>query len=93
MAMMVSALLLFAPRPARAAKGGGSSTHLPTASGMFQEKLKPLQASMKAREPVFISGRTLNYDRKLGLWTIEGDAKVSEGATTITADTIKFQSR
>jgi len=92
-AMMVLAMLLVVPRSARAAKGGGSRTHLPTASEMFQEKLKPLQASTKAREPVFISGRTLNYDRKLGLWTIEGDAKVSEGATTITADTIKFQSR
>ncbi|MHB8382809.1 MAG: LPS-assembly protein LptD [Candidatus Binataceae bacterium] len=92
-AMVVLATLSLASRPARAAQGGGGHTHLPTASGMFQEKLKPLQASMKAREPVFISGRTVTYDRKLNLWTIEGNAKVTEGATSITADTIKFQSR
>ncbi len=70
---------------------GGRHTHLPTASGIIQQKLQPLEASSKARQPVFISGKTIVYDRKLNLWTVSGQAKVTEGPTTVTANTIKFR--
>ncbi len=83
---------IFAGRAAAAGEGK-PHTHLPTAAGTIQEKLKPLQASTKAREPVFISGKTLTYNRKLNLWTVEGNASVTEGQTKVTADTINVQNR
>jgi lipopolysaccharide assembly outer membrane protein LptD (OstA) len=66
---------------------------LPTASETIREKLQPLQASMKARQPAYISGRTLTYDSKLDLYTVEGNAKVIEGTTTLAADMIKLRNQ
>jgi lipopolysaccharide assembly outer membrane protein LptD (OstA) len=91
----IAALLAaeFVPAPDAAAQTSKGHARLPTASETIQEKLKPLQASTKAHEPVYISGRKLTFDRKLDLFTVQGDAKITEGATTVTADTITLHNR
>jgi lipopolysaccharide assembly outer membrane protein LptD (OstA) len=89
--IVVSVLTTFAAPRAEAASSSGA--RLPTASETIREKLKPLQASMKARQPAYVTGRKLTYDSKLHLYTVEGNAKVIEGTTTVLADVIKLRNQ
>ena len=91
----ITMLLSVAIVPRRAGAAAGSSGHarLPTASETVRQKLKPEEESIRAHEPTYVSGRTLTYDSKLHLLTLSGGAKVTEGQTTLTADTIQLLNR
>ena len=92
-ALIVMTLLAIIAAPgadAASAPGAGAGARLPTAAETIREKLKPLQASMKARRPIHLTAQTLTYDSKQHLLTAEGNAKVTEGPTTLTADVIKL---
>ena len=92
--VFIAVLAVFMGSRAEAAPAGsGSRTRLPTAAETVREKLKPLESSLKAREPIFLSGRDLSYDSKQNLLTITGDAKVKEGPTTLKADVITLKNR
>ncbi|MFZ1886385.1 MAG: LPS assembly protein LptD [Candidatus Binataceae bacterium] len=92
--VFVAVLAVFIGSKAQAAPAGsGARTRLPTAAETVREKLKPLESSLKAREPIFLSGRDLSYDSKQNLLTITGDAKVTEGPTTLKADVITLKNR
>lgn len=80
---------------ADAASGGrpGANARLPTASETISEKLKPLEASMRTRQPVDVTGNTITYDKKANLFTVTGNAKVVEGSTTLTGDVITLRNR
>src|ERR1700722_7526484 len=94
-AILVLIVVTVLPTIAAPEAGATSSgrARLPTASETIRKKLRPLQASMKARQPAYISGRTLTYDSKLDLYTVEGNAKVIEGTTPLAADMIKLRNQ
>lgn len=92
--MLAAVLAAFMGSNAQAAPSGSSArSRLPTAAETVREKLKPLESSLKSREPIFLSGRDLSYDSKQNLLTITGDAKVTEGPTTLKADVITLKNR
>jgi len=92
--VLLIVLAMFVASTAEAAPQGGSGrSRLPTAAETVREKLKPLETSLKNREPIFLSGRDLSYDNKQNLLTITGDAKVTEGPTTLKADVITLRNR
>jgi LPS-assembly protein len=90
LAVVVSAVVT-SPLAFAAGKPGG--VRLPTASETIRKKLKPLEASMKAREPVSVTGDTLTYDSKTNVYTAIGNAKAVEGTTTLTGDVISLHNR
>src|ERR1700677_3052878 len=79
--------------PQASAVGKPGGVRLPTASETIREKLKPLEASMKAREPVYVTGDALTYDSKTDVYTATGNAKAVEGTTTLTADVLTLYNR
>ncbi|HTT75315.1 MAG TPA: LptA/OstA family protein [Candidatus Binataceae bacterium] len=91
MLVVFECAIIHEPGALAAGKSGG--VRLPTASETIHEKLKPLEASMKAREPVYVTGDTLTYDSKADVYTATGNAKAVERTTTLTADVITLYNR
>jgi lipopolysaccharide assembly outer membrane protein LptD (OstA) len=95
-AFLIPLAMLFAVMTAMSnafAAGKPGGVRLPTMSETIHEKLKPLQASMKARQPVSVTGDTLTYDSRSNVYTAIGNAKAVEGITTLTGDVISLRDR
>lgn len=67
---------------------------LPTEQQFLQQQLEVLRPEHQPNSaPVFVRGNVLTYDRKSDTYTAKGAAKLTQGTTTITADTISLQHR
>jgi lipopolysaccharide assembly outer membrane protein LptD (OstA) len=90
----MSSLSLFFGAAALYAAPKSTQPKLPTEQQFLQQQMEILRPKAKPTSaPVFMRGNVLTYDTKTDTYTATGAATLTQGTTTLTADTISLQHR